>query len=315
MKSLVKTAIISSLVLLLAATAVMAQGQLRVKFTVLDEKTKQPIVGAKVVAYQPERPNNKWNDTSNEKGEFIVIGMSPGQAIVEITAEGYVPARLPIRLRTGRDRLEYNLEIKPVERAAGTATPEINARFQEGMKLFSENKFTEALVIFEELYAKYPDLHELYASIATTYHSLKQSDKAIEWLLKGLEAKPDDENLMLRVAETYAEMGKSSEANEWYGKIIAKNPKDNYAIEKIAAGHYGEGRFTDAITYYQMAVANDEKNALFHYYLGNSFYMLDKYEDALKHYELYVQLDPQNQFGGLNATKELIADCKKKLNK
>lgn len=315
MKSAIKTIVISSLVLLLAASAVMAQGQLRVKFTVKDEVTKQPIAGAKVISFQPDRPNNKWENTSDEKGVFIVVGMNPGQAIVEITAEGYYNARLPIRLRTGRERLEYDLEIKPFIREAGKATPEIMAKFQEGMNLFNAKKTDEALAIFLDLNAKYPDLQELYVTIATAYHELKQSDKAIEWLLKASEQKQDDPTLPLRIAELHSEMGNTAEAINWYIKVIEKDPADNYSIEKIALMLYSEGRFDEAITYYAMAIKNNDKNALPHYYMGNIYYVQDKFEEALKHYEAYAQLDPKNEYGGLNAVKDLIADCKKRLEK
>ena len=104
---------------------------------------------------------------------------------------------------------------------------ELNAKAQEGMTLMQGQKYAEARKVFEELLAKYPDVHQLNAYIAQTYAGENNMPKAIEYMKTASEKDPDNAEMKLVLADLMMEGGDKAAALEMMKTIDVtkiKNP-------------------------------------------------------------------------------------------
>lgn len=315
MSKTARTAIILLFVMAMAASILQAQQQLRVTFKVIDSVTKKPVEGVKLVTYEPDRPNTRWDATSDAEGKAIITGMSPGRITIEATREGYINFRGPIRLRTGQPRLDITLEIAPIIRQSGEITPKIRDRFNEGMKLFQEQKFEEAAAIFQAIVDEYPDLNQVNVNLGTVYFQMDEFEKAIEYLNKALENDPDNADIRSRIADCYLRMNRTEDAFLLFKEVADKNPEDKYAIGKTANLAQNMDDYDTAIVYYRKLLALDDTDPWSHLYLGTLLYLKDQLEEAVTVLEKYVELDPDNQTGALDNAKIMLQDIKDRLEK
>lgn len=315
MSTTARKAIIMLFIMAMAAPILSAQQQLRVTFLVIDSQSKQPVEGVKIVTYEPDRPNTRWDAVSNAEGKAVITGMSPGRITIEATREGYINFRGPIRLRTGQPRLDITIEIAPIIRQAGQVTPEIRDRFNEGLRLFNEQKYADAATIFQEIVDKYPDLNQVNINLGTVYFQMEEYDKAIIYLKKALEKDPDNSDVRSRIADCYLRMNKTEEAFQLYKEIADKNPEDQYAIGKTANLAQNMDDYDTAIVYYRKLLALDDTDPWSHLYLGTLLYLKDQLEEAVTVLEKYVELDPENKTGALDNAKIMIQDIKERLAK
>ena len=84
---------------------------------------------------------------------------------------------------------------------------ELNAKAQEGMTLMQAQKFPEARKIFEDLLAKFPDVHQLNAYIAQTYAGENNIPKAVEYMKTASDKDPANAEMRLVLADLMMEGG------------------------------------------------------------------------------------------------------------
>src|SRR5687767_712007 len=142
------------------AAPVMAQtGQ--VKGKVLDAKN-QPIEGAQITIEMTDGMTRKYDVKTNRRGEFVQIGLQPGQYKVTAAKDG-MSQSFPHRVTL--DMTEVNFTLKPGSSAEVSDADRkkieaknaaIRAAFDEGVKLGNESKYDEAIAKFNEVAAALP---------------------------------------------------------------------------------------------------------------------------------------------------------------
>ena len=286
--------IASALVLLVAITSIDVQATQtrRVSGTVTDAETGKPIEGVKVVAYMRDQPNTKFNATTDGKGHYAINGLIPGAAVFEFEKEGYEPFRTPTRLSSTAIRIKMDAELAPIKRQAGTASPEIREKYDQASALFQDGKAEEALAVYEELAAGYPDLYMINTNIGIIKRSLGQFDEAIDHFKLVLEKEPDNFTVLIHIAETYLNQQKFKEAVEWYIQAANAKPDDFYVLNQIADVARFMEDYDLAIEYYDKAIAVDASNPMTHLYLGTLLDFKKDYARAYDHLAAYIKLDP-----------------------
>ncbi len=95
------------------------------------------------------------------------------------------------------------------------------------MKLLQAQKFAEARKIFEDLLAKYPDVHQLNAYIAQSYAGENNMPKAVEYMRIASDKDPTNAEMRLVLADLIMEQGDKAAALEMMKEIDitkVKNP-------------------------------------------------------------------------------------------
>src|SRR5688572_14294273 len=160
-----------------SAGAQQTRGEARIAGKILDDQ-KKPVQGVVITAKLGDA-TPPLQAKSNNRGEWSITNMAGGQWQVEFTKEGFAPQRATVDLKPD-DRIT-SVEVI-LAKAAPDPNIEIQAKYKEANDLLQAQKAAEARKVFEDLLAKYPELHQVHRSIAATYMTENQLDKAVEHL-------------------------------------------------------------------------------------------------------------------------------------
>jgi len=303
---------------LVAAPASAQTGQ--VKGKVVDAKG-QPIDGAKVTIANVDTAGRKLETKTNKKGEYIQIGLQPGQYTITVEKGELKDSK---DTRISLDMTELNFTLAPgtgnvsKEDAAKAAAKNaaIQKAFGEGVQLSNDGKNEEAIAKFQEVIATVPKCAECYANIATIQARMKEYDKAEASFKQAIEVKPDFVEAYNGLATVYNTQKKFD--------LAAETSKKAAELGGGAAGAAGggsasvafnqgvilwnAGKISDAKAQFEQAVKMDPNMAEAHYWLGMALVNGGKTADAKPHFETYLKLAPTGQYA--ETAKAIVASIK-----
>ena len=306
-----RTALVSALVLSLMALAAPAAAQTgQLKGKVVDAQNK-PVDDAKVTMLAVAT-NRKFETRTNQNGEWMQIGLAPGQYAV--TAEkGDLTQTFEVRL--GLETKEVNFRLQPGG-SGGQMTAEqakkeaarveaLKAAFAQGAELSNAGKFDEAIAKFNEVIAQVPKCSECYVNIGAIHSRKQYWAKAEESYKKALEVNPDSVDAYTGLASVYNAQKKFTEAQAMSAEAIKRggatagsggNAENLYNQGVIA---WNANDFPKAQELFAAAIKADEKHAEAHFMLGQAYLNLGKLAEAAKEFETYTKIAPD----GPNAEK------------
>ena len=321
MSALIRRALMPSLLVLGLAVVVspaLAQtGQ--VKGKVVDVKN-QPVEKAQVTIEATDGMGRKFNVTTNKKGEYIQIGLPPGQYKITAAKDGLSAGQ---DQRIGLDAAEVNLTLRPG--TAADMSPEerkkaeaknaaIRGAFEAGVKLSSENKYDEAIAKFNEVIAAVPKCVECLTNIASLQLAKKDYEAAEGTYKKALEVNPSSAEAYNGLANIYNAQKKfdqAAEASAQAAKLGAAAPGGASASTVFNQGviAWNASRIDDAKKAFKEAVKLDPKLAEAHYWLGMANLNQGKMPEAVTSFEEYLKLDASGKYA--EQAKGILTQIKK----
>jgi Tfp pilus assembly protein PilF len=305
-----RAAIVSALVLslmTLAAPAAAQTGQLKGK--VVDGQNK-PIDGAKITMVSVQT-NRKIETTTNRNGEWMQIGLAPGEYSVTAEKDGMTQN---FQVRLGLETKEVNFSLQPGG-SGGQMTAEqakkeaeriegLKTAFAQGAELSNAGKHDEAIAKFNEVIAQVPKCAECYVNIGAIHAHKQDWAKAEEAYKKALEANPETVNAYTGLASVYNAQKKFKEAQAMSDEAAkrggaaggAGNAESLYNQGVIA---WNANDFAKAQEMFAAAIKADDKHAEAHFMLGQAYLNLGKLAEAAKEFETYTKIAPD----GPNAEK------------
>jgi tetratricopeptide (TPR) repeat protein len=285
---------------LLAVPALAQTGQ--VKGKVVDAKN-QPVEGAQVTIEMTDGMTRKYSVKTNRRGEFIQIGLQPGQYKITASKDG-MSQSFPQRI--GLDMAEVNFTLKPgsASEISDDDRKKIEARnaaiktaFAEGVKLGNEGKYDEGVAKFNEVIAALPNCVECYANIGEFHSRNKKLDEAEAAYKKAVELDPKFAPAYAGLATLYNQQKKFKEAQEMSAlatKYTAASggtasPETLYNQGAIA---WNANNFPEAQEKFEAAVKANPAYAEAHFMLGKVYINLGKLAEAASEFETYVKLAP-----------------------
>jgi tetratricopeptide (TPR) repeat protein len=312
--------VVCALIAGLACVAVPAVAQTgQVKGKVLDAKN-QPVEKAKVTIEAVDGMGRKFNVTTNKKGEYIQIGLPPGQ--YKVTAQlGELSASEERKI--GLDTVEIDLTIRPGGAGGGSAEDRkaaeariaaVKGNFELAVKLSNEGKFDEAIAKFNEVLAAAPKCVECVTNIASVQAQKKDYDAAEASYKKAIEMNPNSAEAYNGLATMYNAQKKfdqASEAGAMAAKLGAAAPGGASAstVFNQAVIAWNAGKIPEAKKSFEEAVRLDPKMADAHYWLGMANLNEGKLPEAAKEFEEYLTLDPSGKYA--DQAKGILPQIKK----
>jgi len=293
------------LALLAYAAPVAAQsGQLKGK--VVDAQNK-PVADAKIVMEAAET-SRKVETKSNGKGEYIQIGLPPGNYTVTAT-KGDLSQSFPVRV--GLEMKELNFVLK-AGGAGGTMSADeakkaaakielVKTTFAEGATLTNEGKYDEALVKFNAVIAEVPKCFDCYNNIGTIYVRKQDWAKAEESFKKALELNPESVESYNGLATVYNAQKKFKEAQQasaeatkrMTGAAGAAGGAGNAdGLYNAAVISWNSNDFVKANELLTEAIKINPTHAEAHFMLGRVLINLGKLGEAATEFETYLKLAP-----------------------
>jgi tetratricopeptide (TPR) repeat protein len=322
MTALIRRALMPSLLVLgLAVVGTPAYAQTgQVKGRVVDAKD-QPVEKAEVIIEATDGMGRKFKVSTNKKGEYIQIGLPPGQYKITASKDNLSDSR---EQRIGLDAAEVNLSLRAggaggdmsaeERKKAEARNAAIRGAFEAGVKLSQENKYDEAIAKFNEVVAQVPKCVECLTNIASLQMAKKDYESAEGTYKKAIEMNPNSAEAYNGLANLYNAQKKfdqASEASAQAAKLGAAAPGGASASTVFNQGviAWNASRIDDAKKAFEEAVKLDPKLAEAHYWLGMANLNQGKMPEAAQSFEEYLKLDASGKYA--EQAKGILAQIKK----
>lgn len=198
--------------------------------------------------------------------------------------------------------------------------------YKEGMTLYENGKYKEAIPYFNKATEFDPEHIYAYNSMGLCYYNLNKYDEAIRAYDKALNLAPEDAVIWYNRGRVYQDIENYDEAITCYDRALKFNPSDIYSLEQKGLTFYAQGKYSDAIDCYNIALNIDIKNGniwndkgnvffsmnnfdraidcynealklkpdefIFWYNKGQSLYNLDEYKEAIKYFDIAIEKNP-----------------------
>jgi predicted Zn-dependent protease len=287
MKTLHKMALLLALTLAAGSAAAQTRGDGRVSGKVLDE-AGQPLENVQVkatLAGQSQPVQTK----SNKKGEWSLNNIAAGQWTIEFTKDGFDPQSGPVAVEASARTPDLTVKMpKHVDRPDPGV--ELNAKAQEAMALMQAQKYPEARKVFEDLLAKFPDVHQLNAYIAQTYSAENNVPKALEYMRIASEKDPTNADVRLALAELLVAQGDKPAGLEMVKAVDISKVKDPTPALNVSIGLINDKKADEAVDLLTKVATQFPTLAEVYYYRGRAYAAAQKLPEAKTDLEKYVSM-------------------------
>jgi predicted Zn-dependent protease len=274
-------------VLVAALASAQVRGQGRISGRVTDDQG-QPLADVVVKATMTGQ-TQAMTAKSNKKGEWNVSGIAGGEWQLEFSKDGYEPQGGTVKMSedNGLSGVEVKL-AKHVDKPDPGA--ELNAKAQEGMALMQQQKYAEARKIFEDLLAKYPDVHQLNAYIAQSYAGENNVAKAVDYMKIASDKDPSNAEMKLVLADLMMEKGDKPAALEIMKSIDLSQVKNPLPLINGSISLINDGKTDEALDLLNKVATQFPTQAETYYYRGRAYVAAKKYPEAKADLEKFVSM-------------------------
>jgi len=292
-----------------------AQSTGMVRGTVKDAQG-QPIDGATVRIDMTSGTARHFETKSNKKGEFVQIGLPPGD--YKVVAEKDKAAS---NEAAGRVSIARPLDVSLVLGAGGPSkemqakAAELKKDFEDGVTASRAGNHDEAIAKFQAAAAINDRCFDCYYNIGFSYAQKKDYEKAEEAYKKAVELKPDYSEAYNGLANVYNAERKFDLAAEASKKAMDSTPGlaggagNPDAMFNQGVILWNAGKIPEAKKEFEAVIAANPNHAEAHYQLGMALVNEGNLAGAAEQFDTYLKLAPT----GPNAAtaKSLLAQLKK----
>jgi tetratricopeptide (TPR) repeat protein len=302
----------AALILGLALAASAQTGMLKGRVT---DPEGKPVPGAQIVIEFAEGVSRKFEVKTDRRGEFIQIGLAPGNYKVTATVEKLGTLTQTHRVRLGATA-EANFAFVPgsgaVDLAAAAKAAELKKMFEEGVAASRANNFDVAIEKFTSALAVAPSCYDCYYNIGFA-HLQKKDDKQAEaaWL-KALELKADYTEALNALATLYNNQKRFEEAAAMGAKAAASAGSAGGSADAVYNQGiilWNQGKIPEAKVKFEEALTINASHPEANYRLGMALLNEGKLAEAIGSFEKYLQLAPDGQYAA--QAKGILAQLKK----
>lgn len=299
---------------LVAANPATAQTTGAVKGRVADVQG-QPVEAAKVVIEFTDGINRKYEVKTNKKGEFVQIGLFPGDYSVTAEKDGD-SGTISTRVSVG-DNPETMIRIGragPSPEATAKAAA-LQKSFDEGVALSKSGDFDGSIAKFNEAIAQAPNCHDCYYNIGFAHSQKKDWEKAEASFKKATELKPDYAEAWSGLANAYNSQKKLDLALEAsanaakYGGSGGGGGGSASALYNQGVILWNQSKYAEAKEKFEASAKADPSYSDAHYRLGMANLNLGDMPGAVAAFEGYLKAAPTGQFA--EQVKGILASIKK----
>ena len=273
-----------------------------VRGQVVDASGK-PVEGAKI-SIDADANNRHFETKSDKKGEFVQIGLPPGQ--YKVAAEKDKLASAPAQLNV---RIANASPVKLILGAAGggpsaeaaAKNAELKKTFEEGVAASKTGDHDTAIAAFTKAAEMNANCYDCYYNIAFSQTQKKDYDKAEAAYKKAIEIKADYAEAYNGLANIYNAARKfdraaaaSAKAMELSSALGASGGAGGGADAMFNQGVilWNAGKIAEAKKQFEGAVAANPNHAEAHYQLGMALVNEGNLAGAATEFETYLKIAP-----------------------
>ena len=290
-------------VLLLPATAALAQAQGRLQAKVVDTEGN-PVAGVEVLVTQDDIGFRNTIET-NKRGRFTLMVLDATRVYTfQFEKEGMPPVTQTYKIESGgTSHHTFTLAPQAPEadapdtggrNAAPSGRNEAINTFNEGVLALQGGDKAAARAKFEEAVALDANMPQPYSVLAGLYLDAEEYDQAIAAAEKLLELSPDDPAALMVLYDAHEAKGDSAAARQYLDRLGSAGGGTDAAIRVFNAGADAAraGDLDSALTLFDKAIEIDPELAPAHAATARLLLARERYDDALAAAERALAADP-----------------------
>jgi Tfp pilus assembly protein PilF len=299
----------------LGAAPALAQSTGMVKGKVVDG-SNQVVDGAKVVIEYKDGMNRKFEVKTNKKGEYLQIGLPPGNWTVTASKDGVGTATRDVRISIGATE---QADLTLAAAGAGGAVSKEEAAFQkafsEGVAASQAGNHDAAIEKYSEALKTRASCYSCQYNIGLSYAAKKDLAKAEEAFIAATKLKADAAEPYSQLANIYNEKKDFAKAAEMAGE--ASKRTSTTAGGGGADTYFNQGvvlmnaqKMAEAKGAFEAAVKAKPDYAEAWYLLASAYTNQGQFKEAVDAYENYVKHAPPSDTKKIEMAKQNIAQLK-----
>jgi len=275
-------------------------GRGRISGEVVDEKGN-PVVSAKLNLQFQENKEIVRETTTDNKGKWKIGGLGSGIWLITVSAEGFIPYQKTINVSQLERNPYLNIVLKKAEEQFFETAPEIGL-FEEGSKLFREERFKEAVAAFEKFLEKNPDLYQVHFSLGNCYKEMRDVEQALkeyQVILDNVDEKNEkDKKLKAKtlaaIGECYLETDEMDSAQEYFKQSLALSPDDEILAYNVGEIYFAHQKLDEAIEYFKLASEIKPGWSDPYYKLGLVYLNKNDSQKAIEYLSKFLEKEPDS---------------------
>jgi tetratricopeptide (TPR) repeat protein len=304
MKNIMKICLATTIIFIIFSIPMLYAQDAKFRGMVKDEEGN-PISNAKITLTLIKQ-NLSFSFETNKKGKFYRRGIEPGEYMLTVEVEGYQPLKQEIYIPVGE---EMKMDIVVAKEAS---VVEAKNKFVQGVKLYQQGKFDEAIEAFNDVLSEKPDFAEGYYNLGMAYLRKGDVDIAQEKMEKAIELKPDFIEGYFGLGQIYIEKKDEEKAAEIFKKAVDIKPDDAKIYANLGSLYFSLNKDNMALENLNKAKELDSLLPDTYYQLGLLYFKQGALEEAVHNFEEFLKLAPQATEA--EQVKGIIEELKKKIS-
>lgn len=252
-----------------------------------------PLEGVKVKLKFTETQSG-FETVTDAKGKWVAFGIKGGTWYVDFELSGYAPKKIWINVLDFRQK-NPEIEVNMKKMEGLFITDDLKDDLLLGNALFEEEKYDEAVEVFQKIVEEFPDAYIVNMNIGNCYFQKGNYDEAEKYYMMVLEKAPENHDVLMGIGNCYSNRGDQEKALEWYNKLEFEKINDPIVLYNVGTIFYNNSKFEEALKYYKKAVGVQEDFLDGRYQLGLAYLALGNNAEALIEFENYLKYDPDSE--------------------
>ncbi len=174
------------------------------------------------------------------------------------------------------------------------STEKISDLYSKFIMLFSNQNYSYAFDIINNLTELYPDNSQYHNNSGITLYAMKRYDEALVEMQKAVELEPDNARYHNSLGVILHAMKRYDEALVEKQKAVELEPDSAEYHDSLGITLHKMKRYDEALVEKQKAVELEPDSAEYHDSLGITLHKMKRYDEALVEKQKAVELEPDN---------------------
>ena len=290
----------AAIISLTAASMGSAQSRTLVRGRIVDQ-AGQPLAGAEVLLEYLGSTPRTLTTTSNEKGEYVQVGLRPGSYRITFQMEGYTGGTIDRRVSGQTQLPEYRMvpaiaplpTPSPVDETGDETGAAAKQAFARGIDLTRAGSYDEALRAFEEVIELSADPAAAHYNRGFIFIQRQDWEAAEASLERALELDADYADAKLALSKLYQDTGRASEALALMNAAAGDESGDARVHFNRGVFNLNAGNTAEALAAFQRAEELDPGMPEVQFHLGTLAVGQGKIDEAVERLERYLSMSPE----------------------
>ena len=257
------------------------------------DKDGNPIPGAHIVA-TTEGSGLKIEATTDEDGEFAMMGFRGGGWTFTATAEGYVTQADTLSIKGISKNPPITIVLEKIRRGAASSE-RAGELLTEANELYRQENYDGALAMYLEILEDSPTLYQIHANVGNVYKRQDKLEEALAEYQIVLDEDPSHGLALVNIGDVLVKQGKFEEAVPYFEQAVELSPEDETLPYNVAELCFNSGQTQKAIDFYQKAAEIKPDWSEPYLKAAYAYLNLGKLDEAAVQLKKVIEVAPDSQ--------------------